>query len=169
MFSRVWAMPNHQTFLIPPIRDMVHRLLSRSPVSVDPYAGNSSLATLTNDLNPKTSATYHMDAVDFLNALARKNVIADLILYDPPYSPRQIARCYAGFGRKATRSDTQNSRSAKRFRQAVSQVAVLGSYAACFGWNTCGLGQGWITEEIMLVCHGASHNDTICTVQRRMS
>jgi len=28
------------------------------------------------------------------------------------------------------------------------------------------MGPEWITEEIMMVCHGGDHNDTICLAER---
>jgi hypothetical protein len=38
-----------------------------------------------------------------------------------------------------------------------------------FGWNSAGMGKkyGFEQIEIMLVCHGAAHNDTICLAERR--
>lgn len=59
-------MPNANTFDIPPIRDFVKYYLARASRSIDPFARNGSLADVTNDLNPDTSAMYHMDAEDFL-------------------------------------------------------------------------------------------------------
>lgn len=52
-FSRVWAMPNSDTFSVRPIGEFVHRYLCRSASSVDPFARNKDWATQTNDLNPK--------------------------------------------------------------------------------------------------------------------
>jgi hypothetical protein len=39
-----------------------------------------------------------------------------------------------------------------------------------FGWNTVGMGKkrGFEILEIMLVCHGGAHNDTICMAERRI-
>lgn len=38
-----------------------------------------------------------------------------------------------------------------------------------FGWNTVGMGKnrGFEIIEIMLVCHGGAHNDTICLAEKR--
>lgn len=55
-FSRVWAMPNHDTFSVKPIGEFVRRYLDASKVSVDPFARNKQWATYTNDLDPNTSA-----------------------------------------------------------------------------------------------------------------
>lgn len=166
-FTRVWAMPSAETFSIPPIRQLVSWHLHHARVSVDPFARNSRAATFTNDLNPGTAAEYHMDAVDFLRAMATKEVIADLVLLDPPYSPRQITECYAAAGLKATTSDTQNSRFMADVRDAVEAITRRGSVVLSFGWNSTGMGDRWTTDSIMLVCHGGAHNDTICLVQRQ--
>src|SRR5687768_14775187 len=61
--TRQWAMPSAETFSIPPIAEFIQRWW-RSP-SVDPFARNTGLATVTNDLSPDTSARYHMDAAAF--------------------------------------------------------------------------------------------------------
>ena len=66
--ERVWSMPNHNTFDIPPIRVFVQRYLAVSMVSVDPFSRDKRWATYTNDLNPKTAADSHMDATDFLSS-----------------------------------------------------------------------------------------------------
>lgn len=55
-FARTFAMPNAETFTVPPIGAFVQRYLAASKVSVDPFARNRSWATYTNDLNPATSA-----------------------------------------------------------------------------------------------------------------
>lgn len=38
------------------------------------------------------------------------------------------------------------------------------------GWNSAGMGigRGFEIVEILLVCHGAAHNDTIVVVERRI-
>jgi len=163
-FSRVWAMPNKNTFLVKPINVFVHRYLHG--ISVDPFARNSRLATYTNDLNHETVAQYHMDAVGFLDMLVREGVKADVVLFDPPYSPRQISECYAAAGKKAGMVDTQNAALYSKCREAIKKICQRDSMVLSFGWNSCGMGPGWETEEIMLVCHGGAHSDTICLVER---
>lgn len=68
-FTRVWAMPNADTFSVKPIGEFVQRYLAASKVSVDPFARNKRWATHTNDLNPETAAEHHMDAQAFLEHL----------------------------------------------------------------------------------------------------
>src|SRR5689334_12284755 len=95
---RVFAFPSAATFDIPPICGLVKTYLRGSKVSVDPFARNKRWATFTNDLNPETAAESHLDSAEFLESLASAGVQADLVLFDPPYSPRQIKECYDGIG-----------------------------------------------------------------------
>jgi hypothetical protein len=90
-FSRAWSIPNHETFSIAPIGSFVRRYLAQSKVSIDPFARNKRLATYTNDLDPTTKADSHLDAETFCRKLGKT---CDLVLFDPPYSPRQISECY---------------------------------------------------------------------------
>lgn len=79
--SRTWAMPNSNTFSVPPIGEFVRKYLANSKVSIDPFARNKRWATYTNDLNDKTDAEYHLEASDFLEILIEQEVKADLIIF----------------------------------------------------------------------------------------
>ena len=106
--SRKWAMPNKNTFSIPPIKTFVEHYLSESTVSADPFAGHSRLATYNNDLNEQIEQEYSMEASLFLEKLSAENIVCDLVIFDPPYSPRQLSECYKNIGRKTTQEDTQS-------------------------------------------------------------
>lgn len=162
-------MPNADTFSVPPIRRFIDRYLQASKVSVDPFARNSGLATFTNDLNPNTSAKYHMDAQSFLEKLHADGVKADLIIFDPPYSPRQISECYKSAGVKVGMEETQNSLLYKRVRDAIAPICTPDAVVLSFGWNSSGMGKrhGFQQIEIMLCCHGGAHNDTIALAEKR--
>lgn len=168
-FSRHWAMPNADTFSVKPIGEFVRRYLVESKISVDPFARNKRWATHTNDLNPETTAEHHMDAVEFLRMLTLKNVSADLVLFDPPYSPRQISECYKGVGRAATMQDTQSS-FWSNIKNAIAPIVAPNGIVLSFCWNSNGMGKkhGFEIVEIMTVAHGGWHNDTICMAERRM-
>lgn len=103
-------MPHLETFSVKPIGDLVRRYLEQSQVSIDPFARNKRWATYTNDLNPATDAEYHMETLDFLVELQQQRVKADLFLFDPPYSPRQIKECYDQIGKRMTVADGQSAR-----------------------------------------------------------
>lgn len=167
--NREWAMPNSDTFSVPPIGEFVKKYLVNSKVSVDPFARNKEWATYTNDLNPQTSAQYHLDALEFMEGLAEQGVKADLVIFDPPYSPRQLAECYKQVGRKATMQDTQ-AKSWSDWKNAIANIITAKCIVLSFGWNTVGMGKnrGFEIAEILMVCHGGQHNDTICMAETRL-
>lgn len=171
IFSRHWAMPNKDTFSIKPIGEFVKKYLAQSKCSVDPFARNKDWFTYTNDLNPETSAQYHLDAEDFVNELYNKGVNCDLFIMDAPYSPRQISECYRGIGKAVTMEDTQSSLLYKRVRDAAMKILTPDAVVLSFGWNTTGMGKkrGFEIEEIMLVASGGAHNDTICMAEKRLT
>lgn len=166
--TREWAMPSGDTFTIAPIRQLIKWHLSRSKVSVDPFARNNRWATHTNDLNPKTQAEHHMEALEFLGLLNSRNVVADLVIFDPPYSPRQVAECYTAIGRETTQQDTQG-KSWTDWKSAIAKLCGTGSIVISCGWNTNGMGlkHGFALEQVLLVAHGGMHNDTIVAVERK--
>ena len=163
--------PSADTFDIPCIAAFVRHYLRAATVSVDPFARNKRWATHTNDLSPDTNAEYHMDAEAFVHQLAEQGVEADCVLFDPPYSPRQISEVYQGIGRTPTMEDTQNARLYARVRAALMRIVPLGGVVLSFGWNSTGMGKGRGFEkvEVLIVNHGAAHNDTICVAERRVS
>lgn len=168
--SRTWAMPHSDTFSVKPIGEFVQKYLRNSKISVDPFARNKQWAKYTNDLNPDTSAEYHLEALEFLEGLAEQKVIADLVIFDPPYSPRQLSECYKQVGKKATMQDTQ-AKSWSDWKNAIANITDKNSIVLSFGWNTVGMGakRGFEIAEILMVCHGGQHNDTICMAETRLT
>jgi hypothetical protein len=169
-FSRAWAMPNHATFSIPPIAALLGRWLAGCASIIDPFSRGSSWGTVTNDLDPTTAAMYHMEAGEFCDYLLAHSVTATAVLFDPPYSPRQISEMYRGIGRKVGIEETQNGRLYKRVRDGLDRLLVPGGIAVSCGWNTNGFGlsRGYRMEEVLLVAHGGAHNDTLVTVERKI-
>ena len=162
-------MPSHDTFSVAPIGKFVKKYIEQSTVSVDPFARNNDWCTYTNDLNPETKSQHHMDAEDFLKMLAALGVKADLIVFDPPYSPRQISECYKGIGKHVGSKETRSAELYKRVRDAILPVCSPNAVVLSFGWNSVGMGKkkGFALSEIMLCAHGGAHNDTICIAERR--
>lgn len=165
--SRVWAMPNHRTFDIKPIKELISRYI-QAGLWVDPFANESKLARITNDINPLYSTDYHLEAGEFMAMFGDGSV--DGVLYDPPYSPRQVAECYKNIGLEVTMETTQSSFRTKHIDQ-IARITRTGGTVISFGWNSSGIGKtrGFEIIEILLVPHGGSHNDTIVTVERKIS
>lgn len=165
VIDRIWAMPSTQTFMVEPIRRLVERYLDDG-VWVDPFCRNSifkARCRFTNDLNPAFAGTHNMDALAFLKSLPAAS--ADGVLFDPPFSPRQVQEAYQGFGP----ADTTRAFYSDRKREAA-RVLKMGGVAIVCGWNSLGLGikNGMELEEILLVNHG-DQNDTIVTVGRKVA
>lgn len=133
---------------------------------IDPYANTNKIADITNDLNPEYNTDYHLDALDFLKMFADCSV--DGILWDPPYSPRQIAECYKNVGIKTTNKTTQ-SRFWSIQKKEISRIIKPNGKIITFGWNSGGIGKkyGFEIERILLVPHGDWNNDTICVVEKK--
>lgn len=167
IINRIWAMPNSRTFTIKPIKELLNRYITNGMVVVDPFANESKFGTITNDLNPKFDTDYHLDALDFLKQI--NDNCADIVLYDPPYSPRQIKECYDGIGITVTADDTKSSWRAKHLEE-IQRILKPNGICISFGWNTNGVGKkrGFEIIEILIVPHGGSKNDTLCTVERKV-
>lgn len=164
-------MPNSRTFTIKPIKEFVLKYINQYPdrarFVIDPFANDCKYGTITNDLNPKFETTYHLDALDFLKLIPTET--ADVVLYDPPYSLRQVKECYEGVGITVTAEHTKSSWRAKHLDE-IKRILKPNGICLCFGWNSNGVGKtrGFKMEEILLVAHGGSKNDTICTAERKI-
>lgn len=163
--TKSWAMPNGNTFTIKPIKDFVEEEVRKRDglVIVDPFANSCKYGTITNDLNPEFDTTYHMDALEFLKSLPSDS--ADLILYDPPYSITQASQLYKEYGRDKLEVNVANMKYWALCKDNIARILKKGGTCLCFGWNTNGIGKtrGFEMMEILLVAHGGSKNDTICT------
>lgn len=157
-------MPNSKTFSIKPIKNLIEKYAYGE--IIDPFANSNKLATITNDLDEQYDTDYHMDALEFLKMFKCESV--DTVLYDPPYSPRQVSECYKKFGQTVNMQTTQVSYWSKQKEQIGRIVKPNGIVITC-SWNSGGIGNkyGFEIEEILLVAHGGWHNDTIVVVERK--
>ena len=161
--TKTWAMPNGRTFTIKPIKEFVLSDVKNGGVIVDPFANNCQYGTITNDLNPEFETTHHMDALEFLKSLQSES--ADLILFDPPYSITQASQLYKEFGKEKLEVNVANMKYWSLCKDNVARVLKKGGVCLCFGWNTNGIGKnrGFEMTDILIVSHGGSKNDTLCT------
>ena len=163
--ERKWAMPNKRTFQIHPIKEFLGEEVSDG-IWIDPFANESNWATITNDLNQKFNTDYHMDALEFMKLFESDSI--DGVLFDPPYSPRQVKECYESIGLSLTQETTQ-TRFWSRVKDEIARVVKPGGKAICFGWNSQGIGinRGFVMNRILMVAHGSYRNDTICVVETK--
>lgn len=172
--NRAWSMPNKNTFSIPPIELLIKRVIAeqkdKSPETkiIDPFCnGRTDLADVNNDIDPSVHADYHKDALDFLRMFEDNSV--DGILFDPPYSPRQVSECYKKLDMTVNMETTQASFWSNMKRE-VGRIVKPDGFCITCGWNSGGMGKkyGFEIQEILLVAHGGWHNDTIVTVEEKI-
>lgn len=174
--QRKWSMPNSKTFNIKPIRAIIDSYvekLNADSLIVDPFSNENEIINrglfnfITNDIDTQYETDYNLDALDFLKLLDTNSV--DLVLYDPPYSPRQVSEVYKKLGKSVNMKTTQSSYWSNQ-KKEISRIVKQGGYVITCGWNSGGIGKtnGFEIVEILLVAHGGWHNDTIVTVERRI-
>ncbi len=158
-------MPNKNTFSIKPINELIQRYINdRVSISIDPFANTNRLARFCNDLDPQYGTEFCMDALDFLKSFDDNSV--DLVLFDPPYSPRQVSECYKSLDVTVNIQTTQASFWGN-MKKEIERITMSNGIVITFGWNSGGIGKtkGFKIKEILMVAHGGWHNDTICTVE----
>ena len=160
--TRAWAMPSPATFSIAPISDLLDYWLRECEIVIDPFSGASFRATHRNDLRDGMEATVWLAGLNGLQA--------DAVLFDPPYSPRQITEVYKSVGLEVGMKETQSAVLYKSVKDHLHRLLKPQGIAICCGWNSAGFGtvRGYQFEEILLVAHGGAHNDTIVTVERKI-
>ena len=164
--NRKWCMPNKNTFDIKPIKEVIDKYMVEG-VIIDPFANKNKIATITNDLDEQYDTNYHMDATDFLKMFEDNSV--DMVLYDPPYSPRQVSECYKNL-RKAVKIQTTQASYWSNQKKEIGRILKPNGIVITCGWNSGGIGKkyGMEIQEILLVPHGGWHNDTIVTVEKKI-
>jgi len=161
--DREWVMPSIWTFSMKPIKALFDRY-GVGKGWVDPFAGTNCLAEYTNDIEGR-NAKSRMDALDFLRTLP--DDFANGVLFDPPYSVEQCLRRYTPKqGGTAGRAEYW-----ARCKDEIARVLKVGGIAMSFCWDSTGMGKGRGFEivQVKLLCHGACHNDTIVTIERRIA
>ena len=145
--NRVWAMPNKRTFQIKPIGRLIH---SEVETPIDPFP-----------------FPYKKDAMEYMGEFQDASVTE--LLFDPPYSPRQLKECYNSLGQSLTQYDTSNA-TWRKWKDEIARIVAPNGKVISFGWNSNGIGKnrGFKIEKILLVAHGGNHNDTICVVERKI-
>lgn len=142
-------MPNKRTFQIKPIKRLLAKYICNGKW-VDPFP-----------------YPFKVDALVMMKEIPDGSV--DGVLFDPPYSARQLKECYESRGQHLTFDDTKNTTWMK-WRKEICRIVKPGGYVISFGWCSTGVGNKRQFEkiEILLVCHGGQHHDTIVTVEKKV-
>lgn len=161
--DRVWAMPNKWTFKIQPIADLLREEIEGEEWA-DPFAGFNSPAKYTNDIEEDRPTLYHMDALEFLKTFA--DGVLDGVIFDPPYTPWQCLQKY-----KAKSHGTYGRAHYWALcKDEIARIVKPGGKVISMCWDTtgCGKNRNFDIKRILVVCHGACHNDTLVTVEKKI-
>jgi len=143
-FERYWAMPNHKTFEIKPIKDLISQELGDNYIDPFPYP-------------------FKQDAIDYMKSF--KDASIDKLVFDPPYSEHQLKEKYQNNG-IALNNKLDNSYWSK-CKKEIGRIMKINGKVISFGWNTNGVGKnnGFEKTKIVIIAHGSQHNDTLATVE----
>jgi hypothetical protein len=162
--NRVRQQHSRWTFKIPAVRELVVRYMGSGKGWADPFAGQESWAEYTNDLNPESNAMFHKEAQAFIEEDCPDGL--EGVVFDPPYSKRQISDSYKGIGLKATMNDTNALFYSRVLRPACAKIRP-GGYLITMGYHTKGF-NGWEDVEVLDVCSWqADAYDILVLVQRK--
>lgn len=151
IITREWAMPNKRTFTIKPIKRLLEQQNALHFQDPFPYV---------------KSRLEFVDALDYLSMFPDNS--QDGVLFDPPYSLRQLKECYNDLGRYITGEESRLVYT--KWKDEIARVIKPGGKCISFGWNSNGLGacRGFEIDHILLVPHGGPHNDTIVTIETKV-
>ena len=157
-------MPNKWTFQMKPVQKVLERVIGDGKGWVDPFAGKTSPAEITNDANCELNTTYHMDALAFLTSLEDAAYLG--VLFDPPYSVEMAKRRYQYQNYTDTASFARYMTTCKA---EIGRITKYQGHVISFGWNSNGIGMkyGFNIDEIIMLAHGAHHYDTIIVVETK--
>lgn len=161
VIERVWEMPNKYTFKMRAVAALLRKEMNAESLWADPFCGMYSPASIRNDADESREAESHADGLDFLRGMAAKSL--DGVIFDPPYSTEQALRKY-----KPKHNGTAGRAEYwARCKDEIARIVRPGGKAICFGWDSTGIGKtrGFELQRVLLLCHGACHNDTIVTVE----
>ena len=149
IINRFWSMPNHQTFKIPCIKQILKDELNNEYLDLFPLSQSMFLK---------------IDALQLLKKL--KSSSENNIVFDPPYSQRQLKEMYQNIGF----SYDMNNSYWSNCKDEIARITRKTSKVLSFGWNSNGIGKnrGFEIKKIWLIAHGSSHNDTIITLEEKI-
>lgn len=138
-------MPNKRTFQIKPISELIKNEINDEYVDPFPFEGK-------------------IDCFDYYKQFSDNSMTFGVL--DPPYTKRQVSEHYKKNQGFCTGWHTSSGWIAK-VKDEMARVIKPDGKVITFAYNSTGLGKkrGFEITKILIVCHGAEHNDTICTVE----
>jgi len=144
-FEHLFAMPNKETFKIPPITKLLYEETNNKYYDAFPFP-------------------YKEDFLEKAKSIPDNSI--KFVAYDPPYSPRQLKECYASLGQVSNWDGTNSMWS--KWEAELARICEPCGNVIKFGWNSHLIRPDFEITRILLVNHGSHHNDTIVTVQKKV-
>jgi len=132
-------------------------------LTVDPFARNCEWAhPHTNDINPRTSAVHHQDALDFLESYLPSTFKIGLL--DPPFSDRMAKDKYGTSNLYAS-----DSKKMRKIELQLGNIIETGGVLIKLGYNTSRPHPSFVLEDLEVWNLGACRNDILCSIWRKMN
>ena len=117
--------------------------LKRTIKICDPFAREGFVGKLenciSNDLSPEFNTDFNLEFKDFSLLMKTFNKSFDLVVFDPPYSLRQLKEHYDGIGKDLKLWQTHNMWGVGK--TALAECMPVGSITISLGWTTAGFGK----------------------------
>lgn len=171
-----------EPFSNPHIKKIIDRVIRIATINnnyqtislCDPFARMSFTTNLqgaiTNDLNEMMPTNYHLEFKDFSELMFEQQQEFDVVLFDPPYSLRQLKEQYDGIGKDLELWQTQNMW--KAGKDLLSKCVKPGGYVVSLGWTTSGFGKkrGFAKKEVHVFEQVAREDrySLLLTVERKV-
>lgn len=144
---------------MPPVAELL-KIYNVGAGWADPFSGVNVIAEFSNDIEGVNTIS-NKDAFEFLKTIPDSSLLG--VLFDPPYSVEQCLRLY---------TPKQNGTAGRaeywaKCKDEIARIVKPKGRVISFCWDSTGMGKnrGFEIQEIMLICHGACHNDTIVTIE----
>lgn len=171
-----------EPFTNPHIRKIIDRVIRIATINnnyqmikiCDPFARQSFTTrlqgTITNDLNEMMPTDYHLEFKEFATMMHEQEQQFDLVLFDPPYSLRQLKEQYDGIGKDLELWQTKNMW--KDGKDLLGDLVKPGGYVISLGWSTAGFGKkrGFAKKEVHVFEQVAREDrySLLLTVERKV-
>lgn len=97
-----------------------------------------------------------MDVYDFVKSW--KGPKFDTVILDPPYNIRKAREKYNGrFIGKL-----------KKLRRILPRILNENAIIITLGYDSSGMGKGFIKKEVCIINHSGDHNDTLVLVEEKL-
>lgn len=157
-FTYLEQPPKRYTFEQPKVKKWIEEKSEGKVLNL--FAGKTrlNLNETRVDLSDEFHPDYCMDAFDFVLYAKDNGIKYDTIILDPPYSLRKSMEKYNG---KICSTFNKIKNELPYILNNKGRVITFGYTSVCMGKS-----RGFQKEEVLLVCHGGSHHDTVCVIEQ---